>query len=136
MKLNLQVPSTSFINFATSFSRRSRPKWRGCSCIFLSSTMWKNISLDFLPPPPFVCKEKWFERVNAKSIWRRTKTPPPSEFEELGPAHETEPPCPFTLGFKIIKGLFRIPLWVAISISKLKLCFSKRNINLYSKNII
>lgn len=40
---NLQVPSTSFMSLDTSLSRRSRPKWRGWSCIFRSKTMWKNI---------------------------------------------------------------------------------------------
>lgn len=44
-KSNLQVPSTSFMSLATSLSRRLGPKWRGCSCIFLSNTMWKNIFL-------------------------------------------------------------------------------------------
>lgn len=47
----LQVPSTSFMSLATSLSRRCGPKCRGCSCMFRSSTMWKNI-LASPPPPP------------------------------------------------------------------------------------
>lgn len=40
---NLHVPSTSFMSFATRLSLRLRPKCRGCSCMFLSNMMWKNI---------------------------------------------------------------------------------------------
>lgn len=35
------------MSLETSLSRRCGPKCRGCSCMFRSSTMWKNIS----PPP-------------------------------------------------------------------------------------
>lgn len=41
----LQVPSTSFMSLETSLSRRCGPKCRGWSCMFRSSTMWKNILL-------------------------------------------------------------------------------------------
>jgi len=58
---HLQVPSTSFINLETRLSRRLRPKYRGWSCIFRSSTMWKNIFVLLLFQPflpnliPYYC---------------------------------------------------------------------------------
>jgi len=33
------------MSLETIFSRRLRPKKRGCNCMFLSNTMWKNILL-------------------------------------------------------------------------------------------